>query len=699
VTTPTVTFDLELAVKNFETNLNKVENKLNTFHKDFKKDAKQSSKSWSSFIGNLGANAISAATSALIGLIGSMKDFGKEAFFAAVAAEETASKFSAVFSTMRDESDKTAKALQRDFGLGITESKELLSATGDLLTGFGFTQQAALKLANEVQELSVDLASFTNFSGGAKGASEAITKALLGERESIKALGVSIQEKAVKEQVALNISKGMIFETERQAKAQATLDLIVKQSGNAIGDYGRTSGGTANQLKLLGTRVDDLKIKLGSKLIPILSPLIVSMNEWIKANDALIDQKLTAFADNVSKAFRALADNAEHVGSAIVLASTYVSSFIITKAILAGWSKLTSILGGFRVALVALSGPIGVTITAIAALGGAIAFAINQGKDAESIKVLNQMAVATADLADLQKKLSEAQKMGSSSAITDAIQARIDAREAEIEKLKEHEIFKEEVSAAELERILKETNAKNEAYNKQVADKAAADKKLDALQKARDKAESARLDAIAKDNKKHEDFKTALFGKSQDSMTAWQKSSGKERADNLKSTFGTIATLSEHHNGALAAIGKAAAISTATIDGIAAVQKALAAAPPPFNFALAGVVGAATAINVSKIAGVKLEHGGIVPGSSFAGDSVQANLNSGEMVLNRGQQSQLFSVANGNGSGNSGDIIGALEALGDRISGLEIIVIADDTEIARSASRGVQSGVEIGRSR
>jgi len=43
--------------------------------------------------------------------------------------------------------------------------------------------------------------------------------------------------------------------------------------------------------------------------------------------------------------------------------------------------------------------------------------------------------------------------------------------------------------------------------------------------------------------------------------------------------------------------------------------------------------------------------GGIVPGSSYYGDNVQANVNSGEMILNAAQQKQLWQMANGNSSG------------------------------------------------
>ncbi len=40
--------------------------------------------------------------------------------------------------------------------------------------------------------------------------------------------------------------------------------------------------------------------------------------------------------------------------------------------------------------------------------------------------------------------------------------------------------------------------------------------------------------------------------------------------------------------------------------------------------------------------------GGVVPGNSFSGDNVLARVNSGEMILNRAQQARLFDIADGN---------------------------------------------------
>jgi len=209
---------------------------------------------------------------------------GKAMITAASDAEESRQKFNVVFRSISAESEKTADNLAKDFGLAGTTARELLGDTGDLLTGFGFTGESALKLSKDVNELAVDLASFTNFSGGAEGASKALTKALLGERESVKSLGISILEEDVKRQVALNTAKGMTFETMRQAKAFATLQIAQRQSQNAIGDYARTSEGAANQFRLFGERVKDLKESFGKLLLPIalkITKVFINMVEFL----------------------------------------------------------------------------------------------------------------------------------------------------------------------------------------------------------------------------------------------------------------------------------------------------------------------------------------------------------------------------------------------------------------------------------
>jgi hypothetical protein len=132
----------------------------------------------------------------------------------------------------------------------------------------------------------------------------------------------------------------------------------------------------------------------------------------------------------------------------------------------------------------------------------------------------------------------------------------------------------------------------------------------------------------------------------------------KERVAGLQSNFNQIATLSQSGNRTLASIGKSAAVANATIDGYAAVQKALASAPPPLNYALAAAVGTATAANVAKIAGVNFQDGGFVPpaGATRGADNQLASIRTGEMVLNADQQKNLMNMIN-QGTMGSGEIV------------------------------------------
>ena len=194
--------------------------------------------------------------------------------------EETDAKFNTVFSSMREQANATAKTFKESFGLSSFAAKDLLSNTGDLLVGFGFAETEALKLSTQVNELAVDLASFTNFSGGAKGASQALTKALLGERESIKSLGIAITETDLKEFAA---DQGLVFkELDRVAKAQLTFQLAAKQSSKAIGDFSRTQDSFANQMRQLKADVSDVAIEFGKILLPIAKDLVKVFRDFAK---------------------------------------------------------------------------------------------------------------------------------------------------------------------------------------------------------------------------------------------------------------------------------------------------------------------------------------------------------------------------------------------------------------------------------
>jgi len=247
---------------------------IGTLFIDLQADAKQYNKVLSQSEDKMmrtSKNIVRSARNMVVG-VGAAAAGGFGLVKVASDAEEINSKFNVVFSDIMTQANAMAHTLDQSYGLARSEAEKLLSNTGDLLSGFGFTQQAALDLSSDVNKLAADLGSFQNVDVAS--ASNAITKALLGEREAIKQLGISILEKDVQDQMALNTVKGLTFETERQAKAYATLQLAQEQSKNAIGDFARTQESFANQLKEFKADLHDTAVEAGQVLLPVASELL-----------------------------------------------------------------------------------------------------------------------------------------------------------------------------------------------------------------------------------------------------------------------------------------------------------------------------------------------------------------------------------------------------------------------------------------
>lgn len=106
-------------------------------------------------------------------------------------------------------------------------------------------------------------------------------------------------------------------------------------------------------------------------------------------------------------------------------------------------------------------------------------------------------------------------------------------------------------------------------------------------------------------------------------------------------------------------------VISATANIASAVINTLAEYPGPLGIAMAAMVGAAGAAQLASVIASKPQPpsfatGGIVGGNSYKGDKIQANVNSGEMILNAQQQKNLFDAINngnlGGGNGFTGDV-------------------------------------------
>lgn len=161
-----------------------------------------------------------------------------------------------------------------------------------------------------------------------------------------------------------------------------------------------------------------------------------------------------------------------------------------------------------------------------------------------------------------------------------------------------------------------------------------------------------------------------------------------QRLNQLSGFYGNLATLQKSGSRKLAAIGKAAAITQATIDAYLAINKALATIPPPMSYVVAAGIGAAAFANVRSIASTKGFWTGGYTGDG-ASTSIAGVTHGQEFVVNRSATAKnrevLEAMNRGQTIGGSGNVTVEIQNYGtsknfvvDQLSPSQIRIIARD---------------------
>jgi len=196
-------------------------------------------------------------------------------------AEETANKFNVVFREIRDDASDWARSFGQSVGRSNLEMQKFSSTLGDVLKPLGFTTEEAFRLSKNMTELALDVASFNNRSDA--DVIRAFTSALTGERESLKTLGIVINETDVKQEAfRLGLAK-VGQELSKTAKAQATVSLLYANTNDAQGDLLETQGTFANQLKSLRASITNLSVSMGELLLPAATDLVSSLKGLVNS--------------------------------------------------------------------------------------------------------------------------------------------------------------------------------------------------------------------------------------------------------------------------------------------------------------------------------------------------------------------------------------------------------------------------------
>ena len=232
-------------------------------------------------------SAFTGALTAAGGLFAGVQlfDFGRDAIFKAGDIEQSIGAVDAVFKGSADRMHEYAATASSTVGISTNAYNELAAKLGASLKNGGTSIDELGEKTNGLIQLGADLSSL--YGGSTQEAIDAISAALRGEMDPIERYGISLNDAALTAKgLELGIKKvGGSFST--QEKQLITQALLFEQSTDAQGNFSRESDTFAHKMQVASARMEDMKTKIGSALLPTVVNLMDAFGE--KLNPVLTE--------------------------------------------------------------------------------------------------------------------------------------------------------------------------------------------------------------------------------------------------------------------------------------------------------------------------------------------------------------------------------------------------------------------------
>ena len=193
--------------------------------------------------------------------------------------EEVQNVVDVSFGSMADEVEAFANAAVRSYGMSALTAKKMASTFMAMSNGMDIAQEAGKSMSLQLTALAGDMASFYNV--GQDIAQTALTSIFTGETESLKKFGIVLTETNLE---AFALSQGIKKSYQAMSQAEKVAlryNYVLNATKNAQGDFARTSGSWANQIRLLKEQWTQFLGILGSGLIKILTPMVKALNQML----------------------------------------------------------------------------------------------------------------------------------------------------------------------------------------------------------------------------------------------------------------------------------------------------------------------------------------------------------------------------------------------------------------------------------
>lgn len=237
-------------------------------------------------------SAVSGIKTAIAGIaVGTgLFQLGKQAINTASALQEVQNVVDVAFGDMSWKAERFAQSALESFGMSELSAKRTASTYMAMASGMGLSNDVASDMAITLAGLTGDVASFYNISQEL--ADIKLKSVFTGETETLKDLGIVMTQANLQ---AYALSQGITKNVSDMTQAEATTlryNFVLSQLSMAQGDFSRTSGSWANQIRILKEQFSQLWGIIGNGIISALTPVVQAINAIIS--------KIITFANVVS---------------------------------------------------------------------------------------------------------------------------------------------------------------------------------------------------------------------------------------------------------------------------------------------------------------------------------------------------------------------------------------------------------------
>lgn len=260
-----------------------------------------------------GYDLLSAGAGKFIGIaagafaVDSLLAFGEQLFNTASSMDALQKKAKVVFGDTLPLITTEAEENARE--MGLTNAQYIAAAAGiqDLLVPMGFQRKEAAGISAELVNLSGALSEWTGGQVSSTEVSKILSKALLGEREELKQLGISLSDADIKAALAAKGLDKLTGAALEQAKATTTLELILAKSTDAQAAYADGAGSLVRQQAEASAKIQEVAEKLATLLLPVFNRLISVAGGVLDAVGSIVGaiESVVDPAESATKAFDA----------------------------------------------------------------------------------------------------------------------------------------------------------------------------------------------------------------------------------------------------------------------------------------------------------------------------------------------------------------------------------------------------------